>query len=140
MHTDNQIGDCVGAWFRPNFDTVLYPYLPPHVTRPKEIRKLFIVPLLERCCFAVSQLVRPWPAFANNTAAAGEPSLHTYGPQRTHSKHKRQIQTTQHSPTTSMKTQVPRNYRLVAVPLFELLDAAARFGPVNASIPQMLSR
>lgn len=41
-------------WYRPNFDTVLYPYLPPHVTRPKEIKKLFIVPLLDKSCFAVS--------------------------------------------------------------------------------------
>jgi hypothetical protein len=35
---------------------------------------------------------------------------------------------------------VPRNYKLVAVPLFELYDNAARFGPILSSIPQMLCR
>lgn len=53
--TCEQIGECVGTWWRPNYDTVLYPYLPPHVTRPKEARRLFIVPLLDRCCFAVGR-------------------------------------------------------------------------------------
>lgn len=35
---------------------------------------------------------------------------------------------------------MPRNYKLVAVPLFELYDNAARFGSVLSSIPQMLCR
>lgn len=48
-----QVGECVGTWWRPNFDTVFYPYLPPHITRPKELKKLFVVPLLERTCFSV---------------------------------------------------------------------------------------
>jgi hypothetical protein len=36
--------------------------------------------------------------------------------------------------------QVPKNYNLVAVPLFELYDNYSRYGPVIASIPSMLSR
>jgi hypothetical protein len=35
---------------------------------------------------------------------------------------------------------VPKNYNLVAVPLFELYDNYSRYGPVIASIPSMLSR
>jgi cleavage and polyadenylation specificity factor subunit 5 len=35
---------------------------------------------------------------------------------------------------------VPRNCRPVAVPLFELYDHVGRYGPVIASLPQMLSR
>lgn len=35
---------------------------------------------------------------------------------------------------------IPRNLKLVAVPLFELYDNAKRFGPVISSIPQMLGR
>ena len=35
---------------------------------------------------------------------------------------------------------VPRNYKLVAAPLFELYDNAAGYGPVIASLPQNLSR
>lgn len=34
---------------------------------------------------------------------------------------------------------VPRNYKLVAAPLFELYDNAAGYGPVIASLPQVLS-
>jgi len=49
------IGDCLGTSWRPNFDTISYPYLPPHVTRPKECRKMFVVPLPDRALFAVSQ-------------------------------------------------------------------------------------
>lgn len=31
-----QIGDCVGVYWRPNFENnILYPYLPPHITKPK---------------------------------------------------------------------------------------------------------
>ena len=36
--------------------------------------------------------------------------------------------------------QVPKNLRLLAVPLFELHDNMAKFGPVIAAIPQLMSR
>ncbi len=39
---------------RPNFETIFYPYLPPHITRPKECRKMFIIPLPDKAVFAVS--------------------------------------------------------------------------------------
>mgnify|MGYP001800228858 FL=1 len=35
---------------------------------------------------------------------------------------------------------VPKNYKLVAAPLFELYDNAACYGPVIASLPSALSR
>lgn len=35
---------------------------------------------------------------------------------------------------------IPKNLKLVAVPLFELYDNAVRFGPVISSIPQLLGR
>lgn len=37
-------------------------------------------------------------------------------------------------------SQVPKNYKLLAVPLFELYDNLLRYGPVLASIPTMVSR
>ena len=49
------VGECVGTSWRPNFDTISYPYLPPHVTRPKECKKMFVVPLPDRALFAVSR-------------------------------------------------------------------------------------
>ncbi len=30
-----QIGECAAMWWRPNFETLLYPYSPPHITKPK---------------------------------------------------------------------------------------------------------
>ena len=35
---------------------------------------------------------------------------------------------------------VPRNYKLVAAPLFELFDNSAGYGPIISSLPQALSR
>ncbi|KAG5538419.1 hypothetical protein RHGRI_019112 [Rhododendron griersonianum] len=48
-----QIGECVAIWWRPNFETIMYPYCPPHITKPKECKKLFVVHLSEREYFAV---------------------------------------------------------------------------------------
>ena len=40
-----EIGDTLAQWWRPNFETFMYPFLPAHVTRPKECKKLFFVKL-----------------------------------------------------------------------------------------------
>jgi cleavage and polyadenylation specificity factor subunit 5 len=48
-----QVGECIGQYWRPNFDHHMYPYLPAHITRPKEVRKLFVVPLPEKGFFEV---------------------------------------------------------------------------------------
>eukprot|EP00992_Anisonema_acinus_P003876 TRINITY_DN14261_c0_g1_i1.p1 TRINITY_DN14261_c0_g1~~TRINITY_DN14261_c0_g1_i1.p1 ORF type:complete len:227 (-),score=34.04 TRINITY_DN14261_c0_g1_i1:46-726(-) len=82
-----EIGEVLGCYWRPNFEQHMYPYLPPHITKPKECCKLFIVHLPEKCIFAV-----------------------------------------------------PRNYKLLAVPLFEFHENSKRYGSVIASIPQILSR
>ena len=41
---------------------------------------------------------------------------------------------------TAGPAQVPKNLKLLAVPLFELFDNTARYGHVIAGIPQYLSR
>jgi len=81
------VEDTVANWWRPNFDPPQYPYLPAHVTKPKEHKRLFLVQLPEKALFAV-----------------------------------------------------PRNYKLVAAPLFELYDNAAGYGPIIMSLPAVLSR
>ena len=35
---------------------------------------------------------------------------------------------------------VPKNMKLLAIPLFELYDNAARYGPQLSAIPHLLSR
>ena len=85
--TNWMVADCVSQWWRPNFEAPQYPYLPAHVTKPKELKKLFIVQLPEKTLFSV-----------------------------------------------------PRNYKLVAAPLFELYENSSGYGPVISSLPQCLSK
>ncbi|GFN93940.1 cleavage and polyadenylation specificity factor subunit 5 [Plakobranchus ocellatus] len=80
------IEDTIGNWWRPNFEPSQYPYIPAHITKPKEHKRLFLVQLPEKALFAV-----------------------------------------------------PRNYKLVAAPLFELYDNAAGYGPIISSLPQALA-
>ncbi|KAF4522605.1 hypothetical protein B566_EDAN003585 [Ephemera danica] len=42
------IEDTIGNWWRPNFEPPQYPYVPPHITKPKEHKKLFLVQLAEK--------------------------------------------------------------------------------------------
>ncbi|CAG8732101.1 11255_t:CDS:2, partial [Racocetra persica] len=73
---DWEIGECLSVWWRPNFETFMYPYTPAHVTKPKEQKKIFLVHLPEKKVLSV-----------------------------------------------------PKNMKLLAVPLFELYDNAQRYGP-----------
>lgn len=85
--TEWVIEDTIGNWWRPNFEPARYPYIPPHITKPKEHSKLFLVQLPEKAYFAV-----------------------------------------------------PRNYKLVAAPLFELYDNSQGYGPIISSLPQAMGR
>ncbi|KAI6145491.1 cleavage and polyadenylation specificity factor 25 kDa subunit [Pisolithus tinctorius] len=86
---DNEwdIGDCLAQWWRPNFETFMYPFIPAHITKPKECKKLFLVHMPERKVLAV-----------------------------------------------------PKNMKLLAIPLFEPYDNTARYGPQLSAIPHLLSR
>ncbi|KAI8873455.1 hypothetical protein GQ42DRAFT_169990 [Ramicandelaber brevisporus] len=42
---DWKIGECIASWYRPNPEVALYPYLPVHITRPREFRQTFVVSL-----------------------------------------------------------------------------------------------
>ena len=77
----------LAQWWRPNFETYMYPYLPPHVTRPKETKKLYLI-----------QLPR------------------------------------------HRGLSVPKNMKLLAVPLFALYDNSQRYGPQLSALPHYLSR
>jgi len=85
--TNWQVEDTIANWWRPNFEPPQYPYLPAHITKPKEHKQMFLVQLPDKALFAV-----------------------------------------------------PRNYKLVAAPLFELYDNSAGYGPIISSLPVSLSR
>lgn len=40
---DWEIGDILSQWWRPAFETFIYPYIPPHVTKPKECKRLYLI-------------------------------------------------------------------------------------------------
>lgn len=42
------VEDIIGNWWRPNFEPPQYPYVPSHVTKPKEHKRLFLVQLQEK--------------------------------------------------------------------------------------------
>lgn len=85
--SDWDVFDTLAQWWRPNFEPSMYPYLPPHVTRPKECKKLYFIQLPK-----------------------------------------------------SKILSVPKNMKLLAVPLFELYDNNQRYGPQLGAIPHYLSR
>ncbi len=42
------IEDLISNWWRPSFEPLMYPYVPAHITKPIEQRKLFLVQLEEK--------------------------------------------------------------------------------------------
>ncbi|OCF75795.1 cleavage and polyadenylation specificity factor subunit 5 [Kwoniella mangroviensis CBS 8886] len=50
---DWKVGDLLGTWWRPNYDTFYYPYIPAHISQPKECKKLYLVELPPNKTFAV---------------------------------------------------------------------------------------
>lgn len=47
VHGEWEIADTLAQWWRPNFETFMYPFMPAHVTRPKECKKLYLIQLPE---------------------------------------------------------------------------------------------
>eukprot|EP00053_Salpingoeca_punica_P004855 m.51313 g.51313 ORF g.51313 m.51313 type:complete len:198 (+) comp12978_c0_seq1:43-636(+) len=47
------ISDLVATWWRPNFEFSMYPYVPPHATKMKEHKQVFLIQLPPDCTFEV---------------------------------------------------------------------------------------
>ncbi|KAG8935276.1 hypothetical protein FRC01_003026 [Tulasnella sp. 417] len=97
---DWEIGDCLAQWWRPNFETFMYPYVPPHVTKPKECKKLFMVQMPEKSAYQ-SQRDFVCSQLGGSLRVTFDASLEVLA--------------------------VPKNMKLLAIPLFELYDNAARY-------------
>ncbi|KAK7303981.1 hypothetical protein RJT34_14940 [Clitoria ternatea] len=82
-----EVGECLGMWWRPDFETLPYPFLPPNVQQPKECTKLFLVKL-----------------------------------------------------PVSRKFIVPKNMKLLAVPLCQIHENHKTYGPIISGVPQLLSK
>ncbi|XBI01082.1 hypothetical protein VPH35_129935 [Triticum aestivum] len=82
-----QIGECIGMWWRSEFEARPVPYPPPSTRAPKECVKLFLVRL-----------------------------------------------------PMARQFVVPRNLKLLAVPLSQIHDNAQVYGPIISGIPNLLSK
>ncbi|CAH8328663.1 unnamed protein product [Eruca vesicaria subsp. sativa] len=80
-----EVGECIGMWWRPNFETLMYPFLPPNVKHPKECTKIFLARL------AVHQ-----------------------------------------------QFVVPKNFKLLAVPLCQIHENEKTYGPIIASFKVLI--
>ena len=50
-----QIGELLGTFYRINYSSNLYPYLPSHVHSPKEIISLYMIHINESCNFKIAE-------------------------------------------------------------------------------------
>ncbi|KDP33872.1 hypothetical protein JCGZ_07443 [Jatropha curcas] len=85
--TDWEVDECLGMWWKPDFETLPYPYMPPNVKTPKECTKLFLVRL-----------------------------------------------------PMSRKFIVPKNLKLLAIPLCQIHENHKTYGSIISGIPQLLSK
>ena len=61
VNEDWEVGDALAQWWRPNFETFMYPFLPGHVTRPKECKKLYFIQLPKKsACAPCFYTFHPW--------------------------------------------------------------------------------
>ena len=108
VNEDWEVGDALAQWWRPNFETSMYPFLPGHVTRPKECKKLYFIQLPKKSrSFSFILVLICIDLTENNMIEV---------------------------------LSVPKNMKLLAVPLFELYDNSPRYGPQLSAIPHLLSR
>ncbi|KZT60525.1 hypothetical protein CALCODRAFT_107245 [Calocera cornea HHB12733] len=50
-----EVDECIARWWRPNFEPFMYPFKPAHVTKPKEVKKLFAVQMPETKMISIPQ-------------------------------------------------------------------------------------
>ncbi|OEL27509.1 Pre-mRNA cleavage factor Im 25 kDa subunit 1 [Dichanthelium oligosanthes] len=84
---DWQIGECIGMWWRSEFEAIPFPYMPPNFRAPKECIKMFLIRL-----------------------------------------------------PMSRQFIVPRNMKLLAVPLSQIHNNTQVYGPIISGIPSLLSK
>jgi len=66
-----EVGEQIAVWWRPNFEETVFPYIPPHITKPKEVITQYLVQLPESCSLAVPEnyqlLAIPFFEFYDNS-------------------------------------------------------------------------
>jgi len=75
------------VYYRPHFELFVYPYLPSHITKPKELKKFILIQM----------------------------------------------------PSTQVLS-VPKNRKLIAVPLYDLYENSSKFGPILPQLCLLISK
>jgi len=99
-----QIGECVATWWRPNFETIMYPYCPPHITKPKVTKLWIFLAYVDLSFFFICCICNAHPFLS--------PVLVMQECKKLYLVHLSERE----------YFAVPKNLKLLAVPLFELYD------------------
>ena len=125
------VSQVLSTWYRPSYDKPLFPYRPAHVTREKESRRIYLVTVddVDELRFTINAdhvSREAEPSSLDVTMAAGRNNINQQQQPRIIGR-----------PQTTAQGVV---YDLVAVPLFDLYNNAAKYGTIAESIPHILSR
>ena len=120
------------------FVYVQYPYILAHITKPKEHKRMLLVQLpdkgiyLNTSCYNFYNDLKCWLVVF--TSGTNKVKMRRYFYILS------AVLIIEHVCILSALFAVPRNYKLVAAPLFELYENSSGYGPIISSLPQMLSR
>lgn len=123
-----RVGEMVSRWYRPNFDRLLYPYVPPHVTSVKERKSVFVVH------------VEPTTRFLLNHTGEQLLGSKMGGGQRGSRNSSGGNAFSAYSGSSLGISVEDEPYELVAVPLFEVYQNAQKYGTIIESLPDVVSR
>ena len=177
--TEWTIEDTIGNWWRPNFEPAQYPYIPPHITKPKgdssSINMMTIMMMTMTITLRMMMMMMTMTTmrmmmmmtmttmrmmmtmtitltmmmtmtitltmmmtmtdndYDNDDDDDDDDDVGTVSPKEHRKLFLVQLQ-------EKAYFAVPRNYKLVAAPLFELYDNSQGYGPIISSLPQALGR
>ncbi|XP_064957044.1 pre-mRNA cleavage factor Im 25 kDa subunit 1-like isoform X1 [Musa acuminata AAA Group] len=112
-NADWQIDERIGMWWRSDFETLPFPYLPPNLRRPK-VCTISCCSVVYKPCLLL--------LFCGSFPLQECTKLFLV-----------KLPMTRHF-------IVPRNLKLLAVPLCQLHDNSETYGPIISGIPQLLSK
>jgi cleavage and polyadenylation specificity factor subunit 5 len=121
---DWEIGDCIAQWWRPNFETFM-------VSLPFSIFQTITDFVVSKYPYVPAHIAKPKECKSLYMITLPERSKRFLfiG-----------LRMIVADFASTVVLSVPKNMKLLAIPLFELYDNSVRYGPQLAAIPHLLSR
>lgn len=120
------VKELVSQWWRSHFDDNLYPYVPVHIAVPVEHVKVQLAELPRKC-----RIVYVESGDEDVDISSGSDNNNSEGMGPESKKRKTE--------DGSTKTKKGSKKTVIAVPFYDVFANEKRFGPVIASLPQILS-